>query len=161
MARDSVVKRLAVLLGLVVGLAASAVVLAPGAGAVAGLTGVCSFPISLEQTRAHGDKGHFVTSGPYSQGFFTGQVFVKITNDVNGHSMQVNASGPGFILDDGTFVLSGTSILLLGPLATGDVAGPGLFITHGPVRVSGSGLNIDTDVLAGTAVSGNLCVSLA
>ena len=159
MAGKGVVKRLAVLLSLVFGLAASALVLAPGAGAATGVTGVCSFPISLEQTRAQGDKGHLSTSGPFT--VFTGQVFVKITNDVNGHSIEVNASGPGFILDDGTFVLSGTSILLLGTLATGDIMGPGLFITHGPVRAIGSGINIDTDVLAGTAVSGNLCASLA
>src|SRR6266487_4390599 len=97
--RESVVKRLAVLLSLVFGLAASAVALAPGAGAVTGVTGVCSFPISLEQTRAQGDMGHFPTSGPFTEGFFTGQFFVEITNDLNGNSIEVNASGPGFNLE--------------------------------------------------------------
>src|SRR5437867_5230809 len=91
--RETVVKRLAVLLSLVFGLAASAVALAPGAGAVTGVTGVCSFPISLEQTRAQGDMDHFPTSGPFTEGFFTGQFFVEITNDLYGNSIDVNASG--------------------------------------------------------------------
>ena len=153
-------KRLAVLLSLVFGLAASAVALAPGAGAVTGVTGVCSFPISLEQTRAQGDMGHFPTSGPFTEGFFTGQFFVEITNDLNGNSIEVNASGPGFNLVDGTFVLSGVSILFLRANATGDIAGPGIFVSHGPVDATFTGGHLNTEVLGGT-VSGNLCPLLA
>ncbi len=153
-------KRLAVLLSLVIGLAVSAVALAPGAGAVTGLTGICSFPISIEQTRAQGDMGHFPTSGPFTQGFFTGQFFVKITNDLNGNSIEVNASGPGFNLEDGSFLLSGTSIFFLFPVATGDIAGPGIFVSHGPVDATFTGGHLNTEVLGGT-VSGNLCPLLA
>jgi len=158
MARDGAVKRLAVLLSLVFGLAASAAALAPGAGA-APLTGVCSFPISIEQTRAQGDSGHFPTSGPFTDGFFTGQVFVKITNDLNGHSIELNISGPGFNLVDGSFVLGGTSLLLLRSTATGDIAGPGLFVTHGPVILTFTD-HLNVQVVGGT-VSGNLCSKLA
>ena len=158
--RETVVKRLAVLLSLVFGLAASAVALAPGAGAVTGVTGICSFPISIEQTRAQGDRGHFPTSGPFTQGFFTGQFFVKVTNDLNGNSTEVNASGPGFNLDDGTFVLSGVSILFLRANDTGDIAGPGIFVTHGPVRTTFTGGHLNTEVVGGS-VSGNLCPLLA
>ena len=89
--------KLAVLLSLVCTLGVSAVVLAPGAGAVTGETGICSFPISSDQT-LHGnptDAAHFPPSGPFP-GVFTGQFFVTITNDTNGHSIEVNASGPGF-----------------------------------------------------------------
>jgi hypothetical protein len=154
------VKRLAVLLSLVFGLAASAVVLAPGAGAVTGVTGICSFPISLDQTRAQGDMLHSPTSGPFTQGFGTGQFFLKITNDLNGHSIEVNASGPGFNLDDGTFVLSGVSILFLRANATGDIAGPGIFVTHGPVDLTFIVDHLNTEVVGGS-VSGNLCPLLA
>ena len=158
--RETVVKRLAVLLSLVFGLAASAVALAPGAGAVTGVTGICSFPISIEQTRAQGDMGHFPTSGPFTEGFFTGQFFVEITNDLNGNSIEVNASGPGFNLEDGSFLLSGTSIFFLFPGATGDIAGPGIFVSHGPVDSTFIGVHLNTEVLGGT-VSGNLCPLLA
>jgi len=153
------VKRLAVLLSLIVGLAASAVALAPGASA-APLTGICSFPITIDQTRAQGDTGHFPTSGPYTDGFFTGQVFVKITNDLNGHSIELNISGPGFNLDDGTFVLSGVSLLLLRANATGDIAGPGMFITHGPVDLTFIVDHLNTEVVGGS-VSGDLCPLIA
>ena len=152
-------KRSAVLLSLVFGLAASAVALAPGAGA-APITGVCSFPITIDQTRAQGDMGHFPAGGPYTDGFFTGQVFVRITNDLNGHSIELNISGPGFNLDDGTFVLSGVSLLLLRANATGDIAGPGMFITHGPVRLTFIVDHLNTEVVGGT-VSGNLCSQIA
>jgi hypothetical protein len=154
------VKRLAVLLSLVFGLAASAVALAPAAGADEGVTGICSFPISIEQTRAQGDTGHFPTGGPFTQGFFTGQFFVTITNDLNGNSIEVNASGPGFNLDDGSFLLSGTSIFFLLPGATGDIPGPGIFISHGPVDATLIDGHLNTEVLGGT-VSGDLCATLA
>lgn len=158
--RESVVKRFAVLLSLVFGLAASAVALAPGAGAVTGVTGICSFPISFEQTRAHGDMGHFPTGGPYTEGFFTGQFFLTITNDLNGNSIEVNASGPGFNLVDGTFRLSGTSIFFLFPGATGDITGPGIFVSHGPVDATFVDGHLNTEVLGGT-VSGDLCPLIA
>jgi hypothetical protein len=153
------VKRLAVLLSLVFGLAASAVALAPRAGAATGVTGICSFPISIDATRVQGDRGHFQTSGPFTEGFFTGQVFVKLTNDLNGNSIEVNASGPGFNLDDGTFVLSGVSLLFLEANATGDIAGPGIFVTHGPVRLTFTD-HLNAEVVGGS-VSGNLCPLLA
>ena len=153
-------KRSAVLLSLVLGLAASAVALAPGAGADTGVTGICSFPISFDSTRVHGDRAHFPTNGPLTEGFFTGQFFVKITNDLNGHSIEVNASGPGFNMQDGSFLLSGTSIFFLGPFATGDIAGPGIFVTHGPVKATFPGGHLNTEVLGGR-VSGNLCPQLA
>jgi hypothetical protein len=152
-------KRPAVLLSLIVGLAASAVVLAPGAGA-APLTGICSFPITLDPTRVQGDKEHFPTNGPFTDGFFTGQFFLKITNDLNGHSIEVNASGPGFNLADGSFLLSGTSIFFLRATATGDIAGPGIFVTHGPVDATFVVDHLNTEVLGGT-VGGNLCPLLA
>jgi hypothetical protein len=155
-----VVKRLAVLLSLVFGLVAAAVTLAPGAGAVTGLTGICSFPISIDQTRAQGDTGHFPTSGPYTDGFFTGQAFVKITNDLNGHSIELNISGPGFNLHDGTFVLSGVSLIVLRADATGDIVGPGLFITHGPVDLTSVGGHLNTEVVGGS-VGQNLCPQIA
>ena len=153
-------KRLAALLSLVFVLAATAVTLAPEAGSVSGVTGICSFPISFEQTRAHGDRGHFPTGGPYTEGFFTGQFFLTITNDLNSHSIQVNASGPGFNLVDGTFVLSGTSIFFLGPNATGDIPGPGIFVSHGPVNTTFVDGHLNTEGLRGT-VSGDLCPSIA
>ena len=159
MARYGAVKQLAVLLSLVFGLAVSAVALAPGAGAVTGLTGFCPFPISIDQTRAQGDKGHFPMGGPFTDGFFTGQVFLKITNDVSGNSIEINASGPGFNLVDGTFVLSGVSLLLLSATATGDITGPGLFITHGPVALTFTD-HLNTEVVS-ASVSANLCTSLA
>jgi hypothetical protein len=154
------VKRLAVLFSLVFGLAVSAVALAPGAGAVTGVTGICSFPISFEQTRAHGDMGHFPAGGPYTDGFFTGQFFLTITNDLNGNSIEVNASGPGFNLVDGSFLLSGTSIFFLFPGATGDIAGPGIFVSHGPVDATLVDGHLNTEVLGGT-VSGDLCALIA
>jgi hypothetical protein len=154
------VKRLAALLSLVFGLAATAVAVAPEAGSVSGLTGICSFPISFEQTRAHGDTGHFPTGGPYTEGFFTGQFFLTITNDLNGHSIQVNASGPGFNLVDGTFVLSGTSIFFLRATATGDIPGPGIFVSHGPVDSTFINGHLNTANLRGT-VSGDLCPRIA
>src|SRR4029450_2291699 len=73
-------------------------------------------PLALP-TRAHGDMGHFPTSGQFTEGFFTGQFFLEITNDLNGNSIEVNASGPGFNLEDGSFLLSGKSIVFLGRLA--------------------------------------------
>lgn len=153
-------KRTAVLLSLVFGLATAAVGLAPGVGAATGVTGVCSFPISFDVTRAQGDRGHFPAGGPLSAGFFTGQVFVRITNDLNHHSIEVNASGPGFVFDDGTFVLGGTSVVFLFPGDTGDITGPGIFITHGPVLFSQIDGHANT-VMNGGSVSGNLCASIA
>jgi len=158
--RESVVKRSAVLLSLVFGLAASAVVLAPATSADSGVTGICSFPISFEQTLAHGDTGHFPAGGPYADGFFTGQFFVRITNDLNDNSIEVNASGPGFVLENGTFRLSGTSILFLFAGATGDVPGPGIFVTRGPVDTALIGGHLNTVVRSG-AVSGNLCSQIS
>ena len=104
--------------------------------------------------------GHFPAGGPYTDGFFTGQVFVRITNDLNGHSIELNISGPGFNLDDGTFVLSGVSLLLLRANATGDIAGPGMFLTYGPVRLTFIVDHLNTEVVGGT-VSGNLCSQIA
>ena len=153
-------KRFAVLLSLVFGLAVSAVALAPGTSADSGVTGICSFPISFDQTRAHGDRGHFPAGGPYTDGFFTGQVFLRITNDLNSHSIDVNASGPGFNLQNGVFRLSGTSIFFLFPGATGDIPGPGIFISHGPVDATLIGIHLNT-VLRGGTVSGNLCAAIA
>jgi hypothetical protein len=158
--RRLVVKRLAVLLSLVFGLAATAVAMAPVAGSDSGVTGICSFPISFEQTRAHGDRGHFPQGGPYTEGFFTGQFFLEISNDLNGHSITVNASGPGFNLVDGTFVLSGTSIFFLGPDATGDILGPGIFVTHGPVATTFDNGHLNSERRGGT-VSGDLCLRIA
>jgi hypothetical protein len=104
--------------------------------------------------------GHFPTSGQFTEGFFTGQFFLEITNDLNGNSIEVNASGPGFNLEDGSFLLSGTSIFFLGPFATGDIAGPGIFVTHGPVDSTFVDGHLNTEVLGGT-VSGDLCLLLA
>lgn len=153
-------KRSAVLLSLVFGLAASVVVLAPATSADSGVTGICSFPISIDVTRQQGDRGHFPAGGPYADGFFTGQVFVRITNDLNNHSIEVNASGPGFNLENGVFRLSGTSILFLFPGATGDIPGPGIFVTHGPVDTTLIGVHLNT-VLRGGTVGGNLCSQIA
>jgi hypothetical protein len=155
-------KKLAVLLSLVCGLAASAFVLTPAAGAVTGINGVCSFPISIDQV-LHGnptDASHFPTSGPFTQGFFTGQVFVTITNDLNGNSIEVNISGPGFNTVDGGFILSGVSLLLLRSSATGDVVGPGLFLTHGPVLLTFTD-HLNAELLSGGTVSGDLCGLIA
>jgi len=156
-------KKLAVLFTLVCGLAASAFVLAPAAGAVTGITGVCSFPISIDQV-LHGnptDASHFPTSGPFTEGFFTGQVFLTITNDLNGNSIEVNASGPGFLTVDGGFILSGVSLLLLTSSATGDILGPGIFLTHGPVLETGVPGHRNFELLSGGTVSGNLCGLIA
>ena len=147
------------MLATVVSAAVAAVALAPGAGAATGVTGICSFPISIDATRVQGDRSHFPTSGPFTEGFGTGQFFVKLTNDLNGNSIEVNASGPGFNLDDGTFVLSGVSLLFLRADATGDIAGPGIFVTHGPVRLTFTD-HLNAEVVGG-AVSGNLCPLLA
>jgi hypothetical protein len=155
-------KKLAGLISIICALAVSAVVLAPGAGAATGVTGICAFPISIEQT-LHGnptDAAHFPTSGPFTEGFFTGQFFVKVTNDLNGNSFEVNASGPGFNTEDGGFILSGVSILFLTSSATGDVVGPGIFLTHGPVLLTFPG-HLNTELLSGGTVSGNLCDSIA
>jgi hypothetical protein len=153
-------KKLAVLFTLVCGLAASAFVLTPAAGA--SITGVCSFPISIDQV-LHGnptDASHFPTSGPFTEGFFTGQVFAKITNDLNGNSIEVNISGPGFNTVDGGFILSGVSLLLLRSNATGDVVGPGMFLTHGPVLLTFTD-HLNTELLSGGTVSGDLCGLIA
>jgi len=155
-------KKLAVLFTLVCGLAASAVVLTPAAGAAAGITGICSFPISIDQV-LHGnptDASHFPTSGPFTQGFFTGQVFLTITNDLNGNSIKVNVSGPGFNTVDGGFILSGVSLLLLRSSATGDVVGPGMFLTHGPVLLTFTD-HLNAELLSGGTISGNLCGLIA
>jgi len=157
-------KKLAVLLSLVCGLAASAFVLTPAAGADTGITGVCSFPISIDQV-LHGnptDAGHFPPSGPFTEGVFTGQVFLTITNLTNGHSIAINASGPGFISTvDGGFILSGVSLLLLTSSATGDILGPGIFLTHGPVLETGVPGHRNFELLSGGTVSGNLCGLIA
>ena len=153
--------KLAVLLSLVCTLGVSAVVLAPGAGAVTGETGICSFPISSDQT-LHGnptDAAHFPPSGPFP-GVFTGQFFVTITNDTNGHSIEVNASGPGFEPAAGGFILSGVSIWFVSSTATGDIVGPGIFLTHGPVLATNPGGVLNTE-LRGGKVSGNLCAAIA
>jgi hypothetical protein len=63
-------------------------------------------------------------------------------------------------LIDGTFLLSGTSIFFLGPNATGDIPGPGLFVSHGPVDATFIDGHLNTEVLGGT-VSGDLCATLA
>jgi len=155
-------KKLAVLFTLVCGLAASAFVLTPAAGAVTGITGVCSFPISIDQV-LHGnptDASHFPTSGPFTQGFFTGQVFLTITNVLNGNLIEVNASGPGFNTVDGGFILSGVSLLLLRSSATGDVVGPGMFLTHGPVLLTFTD-HLNAELLSGGTVSGDLCGLIA
>src|ERR1041385_5824641 len=80
-------KKLAVLLSLVCGLAASAFVLTRAAGAATGVTGICPFPISIDQARQGNPTGgsHFPPSGPFTEGFFTGQAFITITNDSTGH----------------------------------------------------------------------------
>jgi hypothetical protein len=155
-------KKLAVLFTLVCGLAASAFVLTPAAGADTGITGICSFPISTDQV-LHGnptDASHFPTSGPFTQGFFTGQFFVKITNDLNGNSIEINASGPGFNTVDGGFILSGVSLLFLPSSATGDIVGPGMFLTHGPVLATFTD-HSNTELLSGGTVSGDLCGLIA
>jgi hypothetical protein len=155
-------KKLAVLFTLVCGLAASGFVLTPAAGADTGITGVCSFPISIDQV-LHGnptDTIHFPTSGPFTGGFSTGQVFVTITNDLNGNSIELNVSGPGFSTVEGGFILSGVSLLLLTSSATGDVVGPGLFLTHGPVLLTFTD-HLNTELLSGATVSGDLCGLIA
>jgi hypothetical protein len=153
-------KKLAGLISIICALAVSAVVLAPGAGA--GVTGICAFPISSEQT-LHGnptDAAHFPPSGPFTEGIFTGQVFVTITNDSNGHSIELNISGPGFNTKDGGFILSGVSLLFLTSSATGDIVGPGIFLTHGPVLLTFPG-HLNTQLLSGGTVSGDLCGLIA
>jgi hypothetical protein len=155
-------KKLVVLFSLVCVLAVSAFVLTPAAGAVTGVTGVCSFPISIDQV-LHGnptDASHFPTSGPFTEGFFTGQVFLKITNDLNGNSIEFNASGPGFNTLDGGFILSGVSISFLRASATGDIVGPGIFVTHGPVLETFTD-HLNSELLSGGSVSGNLCDLIA
>jgi hypothetical protein len=63
-------------------------------------------------------------------------------------------------LVDGTFRLSGTSIFFLGPFATGDITGPGIFVSHGPVDATFVDGHLNTEVLGGT-VSGDLCPRIA
>jgi hypothetical protein len=150
-------KKLAVLFSLVCVLAVSAFVLTPAAGATT-VTGICSFPIDLEVT-LHGnptDSFHLPPGGPFSEGIFTGQFFLTITNETNGNSIELNISGPGFNTLDGGQILSGVSLLFLRASATGDIVGPGMFLTHGPVLLTFTD-HLNSELLSGGSVSGNLC----
>jgi hypothetical protein len=122
------------------------------------ITGVCSFPFTIEQTRGQGDMTHslpgmanapFLASG-------TGQVFVVITNLDNGKSIEVNVSGPIFFTANGV-VLTGASLFFFAPplVVTGDIP-VGLILTAGPVLVTGGGGTVHTELLGGT-IRANLC----
>jgi len=131
-------KKLAVLASLVCGLAASAFVLTPAAGATV-FTDRCSFPVdaTLSQKGNPTNPFNFPPDGPYTGGLFGGQVFVTITNLTDPiKSITVSVSGPTFFLDDGSVLFRGTAFFALKPSATGDIPGPGLFITRGPVRLT-------------------------
>ena len=149
-------KKLAVLFCLVCGLAASASVLTPAAGAA---TGYCAFPIDISVTQNGNPTFVFnlPPSGPFTSGIFAGQLFITITNSSDPtKSITVNASGPGFVLADGSLLAKGPLIYFADSSATGDLVGPGIFLVHGSVLLNGP----NSQVLSGT-VSSNLCAKIA
>ena len=125
------------------------------------LTGVCSFPISVETAAAHGDMGHSLPTdrAPFVAAF-TGQFFVTLTNLDNGNSITVNASGPLLQQADGSLLFLGQTLFLF-DRTIGDIP-QGLFLTSGPALVTfdQTGTLTDVDLLSGV-ISGNLCDAIA
>jgi hypothetical protein len=123
------------------------------------ITNVCDFPIIVETTR---DKGKFhelpgVANAPFLASV-SGQLFVLITNVENGETTEVNVSGPAFFSEDGS-LLTGASLFFFAspPLeVSGDIPANGLFLTAGPVFVTGDENTVHTELLGGT-IREDLC----
>jgi hypothetical protein len=129
------------------------------------ITGVCSFPITVEESKTHGGKFHLLpTENAPFLASATGQIFVLITNVETGKSLEVNASGPLFIRED-SLIATGQTFVFFGdpqfPVPTGDIP-VGLFLVSGPllVNLSEEGFVASTELLGGR-IGPNLCDVLA
>jgi hypothetical protein len=148
-------RKLAVLLAL-----CGALVVVPAASGQP-ITGICSFPISIETAAAHGDMVHFL---PTDQAPFvvavTGQSFQTLTNLDNGNSITVNASGPLLQQPDGSLLFLGQTLFGFNRVI-GDIP-QGLYLTSGPALVTfnQAGMVADVDLLSGV-ISANLCDAIA
>jgi hypothetical protein len=112
---------------------------------------VCDFPISFEVTQQN-EKITFFSDG---RARITGVSKPLVTNLDNGHSLQLNASGPGWI-DAGTG--QGTNLFVLFPE---DVGGPGIFMTHGFVTSTRDENGFFSSIEVKGFRSGNLCDAIA
>jgi hypothetical protein len=143
--------------------AVTALVLPPASQGQEPITNVCDFPIIIETSR---DKEVFrelpgVANAPFLAAV-TGQLFVVITNVDTGKSIEVNVSGPAFFTEDGA-LLTGASLLFFPspPLeVSGDIPANGLFLTAGPVFITGDEDSVHTELLGGT-IRADLCDVLA
>jgi hypothetical protein len=132
------------------------------------LTGVCSFPITVELSKGTGGKFHPIpTEHAQFVATFTGLFFNRITNVETGKSLEVNTSGPFLIIGDDSFIATGTILFFFGdprfPVPTGDIPTPGLFLVSGPVLVNlnEEGSVVSTELLGGHIRPNNLCDVLA
>lgn len=123
------------------------------------ITNVCDFPIIVETTRDK-TKFHELPGGadaPFLASV-SGQLFVLITNVENGKTTEVNVSGPVFLTEEGA-LLTGASLFFFAspPLeVSGDIPANGLFLTAGPVFVTGDEDSVHTELLGGT-IREDLC----
>jgi hypothetical protein len=120
---------------------------------------VCDFPITVEVSRESG--GFSELPGGAHAPFLSsvhGQFFVTITNLENGRSIEVNVSGPAFFTEDAS-LLTGASLFFFAspPLeVSGDIPANGLFLTAGPVLVTGDEDSVHTELVGGT-IREDLC----
>lgn len=126
------------------------------------ITGICSFPISIETAAGHGDMVHFLPSdqAPFVLAV-TGQSFQTLTNLDNGHSITVNASGPLHQQPDGSLLFLGRTLFGFNRVI-GDIP-QGLYLTSGPALVTfnqAGTMVANVDLLSGV-IGANLCDAIA
>jgi hypothetical protein len=125
---------------------------------------LCSFSVHFDVL----EQKEYITvftdsSGNPVRALLSGRLVVKMTNLTNGHTLTVNASGPGVItfLPDGSQLarLEGRGLIFLFP---GDGGGPALFLNSGVVVEKLSGPpNFRGDLLSQTGKRTDLCPLLA
>jgi hypothetical protein len=113
----------------------ASVLAVPATAQTAVIYGVCSFPITHEFPKVHiAHSGPLPTSSAPFEGFDTGQVFVRITNVLNGKSVEVNANSAAFYMDDGTAFFRGESVTFFSS-RRGDIPA-GVWVVVGSVHVT-------------------------
>jgi hypothetical protein len=131
---------------------------APARAAPEPLVGICAFPITHEFPKVHAREHPSPTSSSPFEGVDTGQVLVRITNLINGRSVDVHANSAAFFLRDGTVMFRGQSVTFFDS-RRGDVPA-GVWVINGDVRAT-----LDAQGRVATVTGGvirrDICAELA
>jgi hypothetical protein len=125
---------------------------------------LCSFSVQFDVLEQNEYAILFTdANGDPVRAIFSGRLVVQMTNVTNGHTLTVNASGPGTVTfePDGSQIarLEGPGLVFLFP---GDTGGPALFMNFGVAveRLSGPP-DFRGDLLSQTGRRVDLCPLLA